>query len=114
MTFKEFLSKVYSGIPQFAATITVVGGALVWSYNWTAEAADIKARAYIRLVVDDQFTAQNAKIDKLTASINRLVQGQAVETIQSEEEAKIARQILCLQELALDPSRGSPEDCQEN
>lgn len=112
MTFREALKKVYSGVPQFAATMAIVVPALLWFYNFTAEAADMKARAYIQQVVSEEFQAQNAKIDELTASINRLVRGQTVETSQSEEEARINRQILCLQELAIDPTKGSIEMCQ--
>lgn len=111
MSIDSFIPKlrtVLTTVGQFVAIMAVIVPALVWTYR----ATDAKAQAYIQQVVDQRFDELTAQVDELTASINRLVRGQTIETNQSEEEARINRQILCLQELQIDPSSGSIEACQ--
>lgn len=107
-TFVPKWKTVLTTVGQFIAIMTVIGPASLWLWHATASATDAKARAYIHLIVDDKFDELTKKIDQLATAINR---GQAAQSNQSEEAAKLGRQILCLQKIQADPASGTVESC---
>lgn len=112
----------WKGTVDFAknliGVLVVIGPIGLWVYHSAAAAADVKAQAYIQRVVDQRFNDLSAQVgalresnQSLENSINRLIRGQSAESTQSADEARIGRQILCLQQLQIDPSSGTTEGC---